>query len=64
MNKKILVPLGKYDRSEEMLPYIGNVARPGMKVVFLGRYPVDGLIGSKSEIGIPKPSETRELGAK
>ena len=38
MNKKILVPLGRYDRSEEMIPYIENVARPGMKVVFLMRY--------------------------
>ena len=32
MNKKILVPCGQYDRSEEMIPYIENVARPGMKV--------------------------------
>ena len=42
MNKKMLVPLGQYDRSEEMIPYIEKVARPGMKVVFLVRYPVDG----------------------
>ena len=47
MNKKILVPLGQYDRSEEMIPYIENVARPGMKVVFLVRYPVDGVIRAK-----------------
>jgi hypothetical protein len=26
MNKKILVPLGQYDRSDEMIPYIENVA--------------------------------------
>jgi hypothetical protein len=37
MSKKILVPLGQYDRSEEMVPYIENVARPGMKDVFLVR---------------------------
>lgn len=61
MNKKILVPLGQYDRAEEMIPYIENVARPGMKVVFLTRYPVDGFIGSKTDGGVPKPSETREL---
>ena len=35
MSKKILVPLGQYDRSEELIPYIEKVARPGMKVVFL-----------------------------
>ena len=37
MNKKILVPLGQYDRSQEIIPYIENVVRPGMKVVFLVR---------------------------
>ena len=61
MNKKILVPLGLYDRAEEMIPYIENVARPGMKLVFLVRYPVDGFIGSKTDADAPKLSETRAL---
>jgi hypothetical protein len=61
MDKKILVPLGKYDRPEDMIPYIENVAQPGMKVAFLFRYPVDGFVGSKTDGGVPKPSETREL---
>lgn len=61
MNKKILVPLGRFDRAEEMIPYIESVARPGMKIVLLFRYPVDGFIGSKTDGGVPKPSETREL---
>ena len=34
MNKKILVPLGQYERSEEIIPYIQNVARPGKYVTF------------------------------
>jgi hypothetical protein len=61
MDKKILVSLGQYDRAEEMIPYIENVARPGMKVVFLARYPVDGFIGSITDSDVPKPSETRAL---
>ena len=34
MNKKILVPLGQYERSEDMIPYVEKVARPGMEVIF------------------------------
>ena len=61
MNKKILVPLGQYDRSEEMIPYIENVARPGMKVVFLMRYPVDGFIWGKEEYGMRAALEAKKL---
>jgi hypothetical protein len=61
MNKKILVPLGQYDRSEEMIPYIENVARRGMKVVFLVRYPVDGFIWAKEEYGMRAALEARKL---
>ena len=61
MNKKILVPLGQYDRSEEMIPYIENVARPGMKVVFLMRYPVDGFIWAKEEYGMRAALKAKEL---
>jgi len=61
MNKKILVPLGQCDRSEEMIPYIENVARPGMKVVFLVRYPVDGFIWAKEEYGMRAALEAKNL---
>jgi len=61
MNKKILVPLGQYDRSEEMIPYIENVARPGMKVVFLLRFPVDGFIWAKEEYGMRAALEAKNL---
>ncbi len=61
MNKKILVPLGQYDRSEEMIPYIENVARPGMKVVFLLRFPVDGFIWAKEEYGMKAALEAKKL---
>jgi hypothetical protein len=61
MDKKILVPLGQYDRSEEMTPYIEKVARPGMKVVFLVRYAVDGFIWAKEEYGMRAALEAKEL---
>jgi hypothetical protein len=61
MNKKILVPLGQYDRTEEMIPYVEKVARPGMKVVFLMRYPVDGFIWAKEEFGVKAALEAKKL---
>jgi hypothetical protein len=61
MNKKILVPLGQYDRTEEMIPYIEKVARPGMHVVFLVRYPVDGFIWAKEEFGMRAALEAKKL---
>jgi hypothetical protein len=61
MNKKILVPLGQYDRSGEMIPYIENVARPGMEVVFFVRYPVDGFIWAKEEYGMRAALKAKEL---
>src|SRR5262245_58274356 len=61
MNKKILVPLGQYDRSEDMIPYIENVARPGMKVVFFVRYLVDGVRFHKEEYGMRAALEAKNL---
>ena len=63
MNKKILVPLGQYDRSEEMIPYVENVARPGMKVVFLVRYPVDGIHLGERRIWYEGRAGGKEVGA-
>ncbi|MGH7826265.1 MAG: hypothetical protein ACREQ7_13960 [Candidatus Binatia bacterium] len=61
MNKTILVPLGRCDRSEEMIPYVEKVARPGMKVIFLMRYPVDGIRWQKEEFGMRAALEAMEL---
>ena len=44
MAKQILVPITKNDRVEELIPYVERVAHPGMKVVFLFRYPVAGFM--------------------
>ncbi|MEX0802252.1 MAG: hypothetical protein WD688_02865 [Candidatus Binatia bacterium] len=61
MNKKILVPLGQHDRTEEMIPYIEGVARSGMRVVFLVRYPVGGLQWPTKEPETESASEVKEL---
>jgi hypothetical protein len=61
MNKQILVSLEQSDRIEEMIPYIEDVARPGMKVIFLVRYPVDGFIRAKEEYGMRAALEARKL---
>lgn len=61
MNKKILVPLGRCDRGEEMIPYIEKVARPGIRVVFLVRYPVDGFIWVKEDYGMKAALEAKKL---
>jgi len=62
MNKKILVPLGQYDASEEMIPYIEKVARPGIKVVLLVRYPVDGVGWAKEEYGMRAALKAKDWG--
>jgi len=41
MARKILVPFRSHDRIEEIVPYVEKVAQPGMKVIFLIRYPAD-----------------------
>ena len=61
MNKKILVPLGQYDQSEEMIPYIEKVVRPGTKVVFLVRYLMDGIGWRKEEYGMRAALEAKNL---
>ena len=36
--KQIVVPLKRHDRIEEILPYLHEIANPGMRVVFLVPY--------------------------
>ncbi len=43
MAEKILVPLKRHDRVEDIIPYIEKVAQPGTSVVFLMHQPVNGL---------------------
>jgi hypothetical protein len=60
MRKKILVPLAQNDWTEDMIPYIEKVARRGMNIVFLVRYPV-GFIWAKEEYGMRAALQTKEL---
>ncbi|MGE5305318.1 MAG: hypothetical protein ACM3TN_18565 [Alphaproteobacteria bacterium] len=41
MAEKILVPLKRYDRVEEVIPYIEKVTQPGASVVFLIHHPTN-----------------------
>jgi hypothetical protein len=61
MNKKILLPLGRYDRSEAMIPFIEKVVRPGMKVIFLMPYPVDEFTWAKEEYGVRAALAAKKL---
>jgi hypothetical protein len=42
MAGQILVALKRDDRVEEIIPYLEKLTKPGMRIVFLVRYPVDG----------------------
>jgi len=43
MAEQILVALKRNDRVEEIVPYLEKIAKPGMRIIFLVQYPVDGL---------------------
>ena len=70
MAKQILVPISRNDRVKEMIPYVERVAQPGMKVVFLVRYPVDSFDEyiragrATGETGIPNTEKVRKIGAR
>lgn len=61
MADEILVPLKRHDRLEEIIPYIEKIARPGMRILFLVNYPVDGFdwlsrYVTTMETGIRRPA--------
>ena len=70
MAKQILVPISRNDRVKEMIPYVERVTHPGMKVVFLVRYPVDGFDEyiqagrATGETSIPNPEKVRKIAAR
>ena len=51
MKKFILVPMKRSDGAEGFVPYIEEVARSGMKAVFMVPYPVDGFRLPREECG-------------
>jgi hypothetical protein len=58
---KVLVPLKRNDQVKELMPYIEKVARPGMEVVFLVPYPMDGMRWSHEESGTKAIMEAKQL---
>ncbi len=50
--EKILVPLKRHDRVEEVIPYIEKVTQPGMSVVFLIHHPVNSFKWLQAYCGI------------
>jgi len=52
MAEKILVPLKRHDRVEEVIPYIEKVTQPGASVVFLIHHPVNSLKWLRAYCGI------------
>jgi hypothetical protein len=61
MNKKVLVPMKRNDRVDGFVPYVESVARPGMQVVFMVPYPVEGLCWSTEEFGRNAIAEAKRL---
>lgn len=65
MTGQILVPLRKDDPIEEIIPYLEEVARPGMRVVFLIPYLVKGsavlvhdyMVATESWVQAAQPTE-------
>jgi len=52
MAEKILVPLGKHDRIDEVIPYLEKVAQTDTRVVFLIHHPVSGFKWLQAYCGI------------
>ncbi len=55
MGERILVPLRGSDRIEDFLPYIKQIAQPGMKVVFLVHYDCAGFKALMDQLPIVYP---------
>ncbi len=52
MAEKILVPLKRHDRVEEIIPYLEKVTQSGTTVVFLMQHPANGLKWLQAYCGI------------
>lgn len=64
MTQEILVPIAKHDRINDVLPYLEEIARPGMRVVFLIRYPADGFYSSLARLEIMQTGVQMRLSAR
>lgn len=62
MAKQILVPLRKEDPIKDIMPCIERIVQPGMKVIFLFRYPVNGYLWPRLDPGIQAALAARKIG--
>ena len=66
MKEQILVPIKRHDRIDDVVPYLKEVAKPGMRVVFLIPYPATGsgelfhdyMVTTESRAEVAKTGET------
>ncbi len=66
MAEKILVPLNRGDRIEEIVPCLDKVSKPGMTIVFLIHHPVNGFkwlqaYSAIAECGLEKTLTIRRM---
>jgi len=67
MAKQILVPITRNDRVKGIIHCVERIAQPGMKVVFLLQFPLDGFDGHlraarvTEETAIYNPTEVRKI---
>jgi hypothetical protein len=64
MAEKILVPLKRRDRIEEIIPDIEKVTQPGVSVVFLVHQPVNGFKWLQAYCGIAQCGLEKTLAVK
>ncbi|MEA2657634.1 MAG: hypothetical protein QOF64_212 [Candidatus Binatota bacterium] len=64
MAAKILVPLKKHDRIEEIVPCIEKVTEPGASVVFLIHHPVSGIKWLQAYCGVAQCGLEKTLAVK
>jgi hypothetical protein len=65
MAAKILVQLKRHDQIDDIIPYVEKVARPGMKVIFLIRYPIEPWLWVRDHwVTMESPREAMMAGRK
>lgn len=65
MAKQILFPLKRDDRIEDLIPFLEELAKPGMRVVFLVPYPVESWLYLKDHwVTTESPREATLAGRK
>ncbi len=60
MSGQILVPLKKDEPIEEIIPYLEEITRPGIRVVFLIHFPADGFTWLRDQLAVMQ-TETQAI---